>query len=894
MAFGDTAKKKKTLGGFGVTTATTLPKSSGGFGIQKTTTTSTNDIEPLLNLAKENNLTKQAEQITAPPNLSALQRLSKGLGAFNPAEAILTGTEKGLGQGVAKYVTGVGKGIASAVTGTDYEGQRRQFAEVAEKLGVENSIAKFGIGLAGDILLDPSTYFGSALVRGIGKGIGVAGKTASGVLSKVAPNVDDAIKGTATALKSAGGRAFVYGFGSSKGATDDIARHMSRVDRAKLGLAASNLNRLGTGLLTKSQQEELALALIKGKRAEFAAREAGEAFSSEAVKSADPLVQKTIGAQLARSKKFGEQLGLENPYEVYFPFIRTDKVKNFVTSTKNIKIGSEGYLKQFRNLLTNENLEKSPAKAFFTREAQIATDRMTRDFLNGFVRKHGKELGAFKTLDAAKKAGFDVIKEKGMFGKEIGYLPKGDVALIRDALSPEFQTIDMVAKATGFDAMTSLFKRAVTGLFPSFHVRNYVSGVIQNYEVLGPAALNPKTMAAGQKIAYLMASGKKPPAGILNVAGKPTKFSKVFNAFTERFGNDTFYQQEFLDAVASGKTMQHVVPILSKETLKTTLKTGGLGSQAIHFKAARVVGQFIEHQQKATAYLAALSQGKSIDAALKLAERAGFDYRALTRFESQILRRLIPFYSFTRKNIELQLRTLGENPQRINQVISLLENAQGDISPEEKAQLPDYAKEQFILKTGERKPGYPEIAAGLGTPIEALSSVFGTEKTVGGVRRPATADSIRRISASLNPLIKVPLERAFNKDFFRDRPLNEVVEASEYQNAPQFIKDFLSAREVKRIDKEGNEVTKVKVDPYALQLLRSLPTTRGATYLNSIFSEDTSNLSKLLSAVTGIKPRPVDLETIEYFRERDKKRALEDLLVRFGVLKRFEKTYEPK
>ncbi|MEK7192227.1 MAG: hypothetical protein AAB646_01800 [Patescibacteria group bacterium] len=84
-----------------------------------------------------------------------------------------------------------------------------------------------------------------------------------------------------------------------------------------------------------------------------------------ALKGAQPELAKTIEAQIARSKKFGEQLGLENPYEVYFPFIKKDKLDRFINETKGIRVGSEGYRKQFKNLLTNENMELDPAKAFF-------------------------------------------------------------------------------------------------------------------------------------------------------------------------------------------------------------------------------------------------------------------------------------------------------------------------------------------------------------------------------------------------------------------------------------------------------------------------------------------------------------------------------------------------
>ena len=850
--------------------------------------------EGLIQKAGTVGLGKEASAIDMKPKLSFLQRVGVGLDILNPAEAILTGKEEGIGSGVAKYVTGAAKGIASALTGTDYVGDKRHFANVAEELGIENKIAKLGLGFIGDVLLDPSTYFGGAIAKGLVKGVSKTTSVALKGVGKVAPEVETGLIMAGTGLQDALGRAFEYGYKATKGAKEDILTFLSKEQRAKLGIASSNLDRLGTSILTQSQREELALKMVAGKRAEFVAREAGKGADAisqvarETAKSSDPLVQKSIEEQSLRSKKFAEGV-IENPYETYFPFIKKDKLQKFLNETSGIKVGSEGYRKQFKNLLTNDAIELDPAKAFFTRESQIVSDKMTRDFLSGFVKKYGKGLDAFKNSDEATKTGYGLIKEKGIFGKELGYVSKYDANLIRDSISPEFQTINMLAKATGFDAVTSLFKRAVTGLFAPFHIRNFVSGNIQNFEVLGIDVFNPKNIAIGQKIAYLMGKGEKIPAGVIELGGKTQKFSDVMKPFVDRFSGDTFYNADFDFALKSGSELKSVAGIFSKQRLKETVKTVGLGQEAIPFKIGRGIGQFIEHQQKATAYVTALQQGKKIDEALRLAEAAGFDYRALTRFESQIMRRLIPFYSFTRKNLELQLKTLGENPQRINQVLKFFENTAdvGGLTDEERQALPDYLKDQLITSFGKNKLGQPIVAGGFGTPIEQPGqAVFG--KGLG--------DSIRKIASSLNPLIKTPLEKAFGKDFFQNRPLKEIVDAKAYQILPDFMKDFISFREIEKKDKTGKSYKAYTADPEKLHILRNLPTTRLFNYLYEIYRPEQETISgaKVLNLLTGVKPKPIDLETIKYFRDRDRQRELEELLIRAGILKEFKKTYEPK
>lgn len=885
----------------GKNTANVLtPSIGGGFSsLGKTPVRKMDDlstIEGLTQKAQEVGLGEEALKITdTTPKLSFLQRLGKGLGAFNPAEAILTGMEKGGGAGLLEYGKGIVTGVGSAITGTDYEKNRRTFSAVVEKLGVENRIAKFGIGFLGDVLLDPTTYFGGAIAKGLGTVAKGIGGTALRTVGRVAPEVETGLKIAGTGLQDALGRAFQYSYKATKGAKEDVLTFLSKEQRAKLGLAASNLDRLGTGVLTQAQREELALKMISGKRAEFEARalsvsdDIASQTAREVAASLDPKVQQIIESQIARSKKFAEGI-TDNPYEVYFPFIKKDKLTKFLNESKGIKIGSEGYRKQFKNLLTNENLELDPAKAFFTRESQIVSDKITRNFLDGFVKKYGKGLEAFKDSDEAAKAGYQLIKEKGIFGKDLGYVNQWDAKLIRDSISPEFQSINILAKATGFDAITSLFKRSVTGLFAPFHIRNYVSGHIQNFEALGIDALNPKNIAIGEKIAYLMGKDEKIPEGLISVGGKEMKFSQVMKPFVDRFSGDTFYNADFDMALKNGAELKTMAGLFSKQRIKETIKTAGLGQEAIPFKIGRGIGQFIEHQQKATAYITALGQGKGIDEALRIAETAGFDYRALTKFESQIMRRIIPFYSFTRKNIELQLKTLGENPQRINQVLSFFRNIGEAPTEEEKKYLPDFIKESIGVKLQDTPQGLKQYISSFGTPIEAFTQLFGT-------------NPVLRAISTTNPLLKVPIEIGTGKDSFRQKDLKDVYDAREYKLAPQIIKDLLNIKEVQKdvLDKNAQgklvkigERTQYIADPVRLLIARSLFTSRGVTYLDQLFGGDLTGFVKVLKTTTGIKPQQIDIEMQKAIKEKEQRRALEDLLVKTGKVKQFTKTYVPK
>src|SRR3990167_789134 len=474
-------------------------------GASRFTTSNVSDLKTstgLTSLAQKGGFGQQAEEILNPPQrLSVFQRLGAGLSALETGEAVATGLEKGVLAGAGAYVKGVGKGLASAVTGVDYgQTEKRTYRDLVEKAGIENKVAKFGIGLLGDILLDPSTYFGGAIAKGLTKGVKVTGGTALKGIGKVAPDIEKGLRLAGTGVKEAAGKAFVFGYGTSKGLSNEALEITGKIAKAKEGIVASNIKRLGTNTLSPSKQEELVGKLLLGKRAEFAGQSAEEAI--KVAQSTDPIVQKTIAEQATRSQKFAKSAGIDDPYTIYFPGLAKDKITKFVEGTKTLKIGSEGYKKEFKNILKDEELVRNPAEAFARREFEIAKDSIVRSELGSIVTRYGKKLTDFKNVDEALKAGYRVIKEKGVFGKEVGYLKEVDKKFLDNMISPEFSTIDAIAKATGFDAVTSLFKRSVTGLFAPFHVRNYVSGNIQNFEVLGVKALSPKNLALGKRMAY--------------------------------------------------------------------------------------------------------------------------------------------------------------------------------------------------------------------------------------------------------------------------------------------------------------------------------------------------------------------------------------------------------
>ena len=136
-----------------------------------------------------------------------------------------------------------------------------------------------------------------------------------------------------------------------------------------------------------------------------------------------------------------------------------------------------------------------------------------------------------------------------------------------------------------------------------------------------------------------------------------------------------------------------------------------------------------------------------------------FDYSDLSKFERNFMKRVIPFYTWSRKNIPAQLQGLVKNPQRA-----------------EKLQI---AREQF-----EHQGGSPEdrdvgpmwsgtVPIFLGKENEGVRSFFSllNYAPIADLERIANPQEI--LKQMVSPLAKEPLEQISNYDFFRERKMRE-------------------------------------------------------------------------------------------------------------------------
>lgn len=302
------------------------------------------------------------------------------------------------------------------------------------------------------------------------------------------------------------------------------------------------------------------------------------------------------------------------------------------------------------------------------------------------------------------------------------------------------------------------------------------------------------------------------------------------------------------------------------------------------FKAGRALGTAIEEQARIVNFVANLKNTGDVSLAAQRTKQFLFDYQALTPFEKQFMRRIMPFYTFTRKNLELQARALLTTPGRVSAEVTALSTL-GDVisgeqlTPEEEAVLPDWVRSgSKILK--KRREGTIELITGFGTPFE----------------QPFQALQPNQLLGSISPLLRIPLEQASGYSFFQGKALSDVTNAAAFKRAPTFLKDFIGYTEVKGERSDGSDFTwSVALRPERMNLVLNLPpTSRVFSALKQMDAVDVSGQSKILQQLIGLRPFSFDLEQEAQKREKELKTKLENLLTEAGVTAQFKRTYIPK
>lgn len=305
---------------------------------------------------------------------------------------------------------------------------------------------------------------------------------------------------------------------------------------------------------------------------------------------------------------------------------------------------------------------------------------------------------------------------------------------------------------------------------PGYHMRNMFSNLSQTISAGIPLRkMIPESNQAYKDIVQVHKITNK----VITQLGKTTEIlntTQKFENFTKSFLNEQEHNlfTEYTNLMRKGVTSQakvnsdfwEVMNKLGKTTVKNNVFKKGWNTV---FNANMKLSQVMDDGARLAAYRIAIKEPKyALNMGLKGASNdelaasfvrtTFYDYHALTGFEKNVLRKIFPFYTWSRKNLEFQLKTLIYRPEKFARLWKLF-NDWDDAQGYDRTEEPDWVKENMWLPivNGENVKFLK-----VGLPIQDLGEIFGGNG---------------QLLSRLNPFYKVALESITGQDSFNNKPV---------------------------------------------------------------------------------------------------------------------------
>jgi len=342
--------------------------------------------------------------------------------------------------------------------------------------------------------------------------------------------------------------------------------------------------------------------------------------------------------------------------------------------------------------------------------------------------KENKNLTRKMMKGEAMPEGFREVKIKGMEG----FAAEKQVA---DALETTYksysklETVEDMLK--GYTGVLNWWKRTATFVNPAFHTRNAVS----NHWQMTLAGVNPRHHAKGYEVMWK--------------ASKLRKQGSKGKSFIKKMGKDYKFYQEFIDEGLGG--VGQFYGDIGREIKKRNWA----------FEAGGAVGSFLEDSAKMSTYIAKRKAGFTAEKAGMEVRRFLFDYKDLTEFERVVMKNAFPFYTWTRKNIPLQVSALIQQPGKFSAIgkakTAVESTATG--TPMDEKLLPSWMREGYNVFLGENPEGMKQFLR-----LEGFLPAVDLTK----ISRPGEV-----FMEQVSPLIKSPFELFSNYSFFYEREIEQ-------------------------------------------------------------------------------------------------------------------------
>lgn len=290
-----------------------------------------------------------------------------------------------------------------------------------------------------------------------------------------------------------------------------------------------------------------------------------------------------------------------------------------------------------------------------------------------------------------------------------------------------------------WDGINNTFKKFST-LTAGFHVRNFFG----NSADMALSGMNPAAMPeywAKAKNLWNNADDliSKARQGVLSVDE-----AKQFDILKQ------FYQGGFADALKKGYGLEDVSKAVNASTKNPINKVSKFSMDINNKVDSYNRLALLMYANDNPKYLQKLGKDNAIDAVKYVL----FDPNNLSDTE-KVMKRIIPFYTFTKQNLYFQASNLMKNTGRYKALYRGLESAYGDIGEDS---YYDYQKQGMQIPLPFQDDEGNQLFLKSNLPVSDLGEFL--------------ENPVERLVSSTSPLIKTPFEMTTGKDTFTGQDLN--------------------------------------------------------------------------------------------------------------------------
>lgn len=684
----------------------------------------------------------------------------------------------------------IGDILSAMKKGFTYETETRGQDFLSEDFRKNNPVSAFGLGFLIDVLSDPLT-FGASKAITVPVGKAAEGLVKLGGKSQSLTNMAERMSSTAIA------DALGISWGDAKKIRELSTKFRDKVKGSAL-IAERNM-KIRNNQLEKiaekagvSKDELMAAITDDIETGAIGTRDSlTRGISAEAEKYAledkqiyDELLrmEQESGIQIADILNRASELGIEG----YVPHVATaaarkasqfkGRINDPVTQGSALKRQHEGTIREINERMadkTEKFMNDNPALLRALRESRSANEIAFRNF-NDEVKAFGSTIEDLKSLEGG--APTDWISIPGIEGYKF---PPNIAKII---INQRNVLTDTVASNKFFDLtdkVQGIWKTWSLGVRPSYHARNFVGNMWNAYTIAG--VKNPKVFDDARKMQVASLYQTDPSLakylGAIDETGKnrigkfnwdmrvvasdgSTKsYKEIFDAAVERgvlgkgqygVGSDITFnlERQLESAVTSGGKSDFVKSLFSPLETNPILRTGF------------AVGNVVEDNARLAIFLDTFKKTGSFEEASSMVKKALFDYSDLSSFEKTYMKRLMPFYTWSRKNIPAQLEALYQNPERARKLDIFRTQAEYEQGRPDPQNVYDfYNKGVPIYMSKEEKDEVWKLYRMLNyIPLADLERMSAPDELIGEM---------------ITPLIKQPLEQLQNYDMFRKKQIEQ-------------------------------------------------------------------------------------------------------------------------